>query len=195
MLERRSVVISCFFFQAEDGIRYLTVTGVQTCALPIFERRAILLELGIRDGLFEFDDLLIGRTCCLSPGSTAGEQSQQRDYESAFHWYPLGDRWRDTSSVHGLLPARHRSREECQSVLETLGRRHLTLVVPQADDNQVMRWNDQRVLAAHTRHVVGVPRDGKRAVTVYPEEGPVDRTMIGCPRRSHGAHELHEPLR
>src|SRR5256886_9648357 len=25
----------CFVFQAEDGIRYLTVTGVQTCALPI----------------------------------------------------------------------------------------------------------------------------------------------------------------
>src|SRR2546430_8540494 len=30
-------VVSCFvfFFQAEDGIRDLTVTGVQTCALPI----------------------------------------------------------------------------------------------------------------------------------------------------------------
>src|SRR2546430_6882776 len=26
---------SNFFFQAEDGIRDLTVTGVQTCALPI----------------------------------------------------------------------------------------------------------------------------------------------------------------
>src|SRR2546430_9043984 len=26
-----------FFFQAEDGIRDLTVTGVQTCALPICE--------------------------------------------------------------------------------------------------------------------------------------------------------------
>src|SRR6266567_7606589 len=26
---------SLFFFQAEDGIRDLTVTGVQTCALPI----------------------------------------------------------------------------------------------------------------------------------------------------------------
>src|SRR2546430_11781717 len=26
-----------FFFQAEDGIRDLTVTGVQTCALPIFQ--------------------------------------------------------------------------------------------------------------------------------------------------------------
>src|SRR2546430_2420210 len=29
---------SFFFFQAEDGIRDLTVTGVQTCALPIFRR-------------------------------------------------------------------------------------------------------------------------------------------------------------
>src|SRR2546430_9238016 len=27
-----------FFFQAEDGIRDLTVTGVQTCALPISDR-------------------------------------------------------------------------------------------------------------------------------------------------------------
>ena len=26
-----------FFFQAEDGIRDHCVTGVQTCALPIFE--------------------------------------------------------------------------------------------------------------------------------------------------------------
>src|SRR2546430_7095466 len=29
-------VICFFFFQAEDGIRDLTVTGVQTCALPIY---------------------------------------------------------------------------------------------------------------------------------------------------------------
>src|SRR6266496_6276170 len=28
-----------FFFQAEDGIRDLYVTGVQTCALPISRRR------------------------------------------------------------------------------------------------------------------------------------------------------------
>src|SRR2546430_7411824 len=32
--EQRSVIL-VFFFQAEDGIRDLTVTGVQTCALPI----------------------------------------------------------------------------------------------------------------------------------------------------------------
>src|SRR5262249_58146662 len=29
----------CFFFQAEDGIRDWSVTGVQTCALPISPRR------------------------------------------------------------------------------------------------------------------------------------------------------------
>src|SRR2546430_7978753 len=34
-----------FFFQAEDGIRDLTVTGVQTCALPI-----LLAERGPRRG-------------------------------------------------------------------------------------------------------------------------------------------------
>src|SRR6202022_4782376 len=28
-------MFSCFFFQAEDGIRDHCVTGVQTCALPI----------------------------------------------------------------------------------------------------------------------------------------------------------------
>src|SRR5687767_15884954 len=30
-----------FFFQAEDGIRDKLVTGVQTCALPIFEPRRV----------------------------------------------------------------------------------------------------------------------------------------------------------
>src|SRR5688572_31695688 len=42
-----------FFFQAEDGIRDLTVTGVQTCALPIYliEECAGLEER--RHGLFK----------------------------------------------------------------------------------------------------------------------------------------------
>src|SRR6266496_494304 len=40
-----------FFFQAEDGIRDLYVTGVQTCALPIFKiapmgRRRLKLIFG-----------------------------------------------------------------------------------------------------------------------------------------------------
>src|SRR5256885_12280644 len=34
-----------FFFQAEDGIRDYKVTGVQTCALPIYPRRPPLRQI------------------------------------------------------------------------------------------------------------------------------------------------------
>src|SRR2546429_2628338 len=34
--QRSFFIIFFFFFQAEDGIRDVAVTGVQTCALPIF---------------------------------------------------------------------------------------------------------------------------------------------------------------
>src|SRR5688572_33441650 len=36
-----------FFFQAEDGIRDLTVTGVQTCALPI---SAVIFDFDLAPG-------------------------------------------------------------------------------------------------------------------------------------------------
>src|SRR5256886_6024051 len=42
-MSRREV---CFFFQAEDGIRDLTVTGVQTCALPIYRPHRRLAHHG-----------------------------------------------------------------------------------------------------------------------------------------------------
>src|SRR2546430_13509391 len=38
-----------FCFQAEDGIRDLTVTGVQTCALPISKKEAA--EKALRDAI------------------------------------------------------------------------------------------------------------------------------------------------
>src|SRR5206468_10175789 len=47
-----------FFFQAEDGIRDLIVTGVQTCALPIF--------FVVRDGILSTPDLATG----ILPGIT-----------------------------------------------------------------------------------------------------------------------------
>src|SRR5438270_9689772 len=47
------VAVSIFFFQAEDGIRDLTVTGVQTCALPILgSLQSVGRGLGIRDLVF-----------------------------------------------------------------------------------------------------------------------------------------------
>src|SRR2546430_5619140 len=42
-----------FFFQAEDGIRVLTVTGVQTCALPIsspLRLTGAAVQLGLKRG-------------------------------------------------------------------------------------------------------------------------------------------------
>src|SRR2546429_6711848 len=45
------VVCVCFFFQAEDGIRDVAVTGVQTCALPI------LVDSLLRQARDEFDSV------------------------------------------------------------------------------------------------------------------------------------------
>src|SRR2546426_9949010 len=36
LVNSRAGFMCCFFFQAEDGIRDYKVTGVQTCALPIW---------------------------------------------------------------------------------------------------------------------------------------------------------------
>src|SRR5690606_39788221 len=50
----------CFFFQAEDGIRDFHVTGVQTCALPIYKEDAILLNYGYQ-GMVSAIDCLVDR--------------------------------------------------------------------------------------------------------------------------------------
>jgi len=41
----RAIFKVLFFFQAEDGIRYTSVTGVQTCALPIYIRNLSFADL------------------------------------------------------------------------------------------------------------------------------------------------------
>src|SRR2546427_5703344 len=58
-----------FFFQAEDGIRDLTVTGVQTCALPIHTS-----ELQSQSNLV--CRLLLGVQTCGSEEHTSELQSQ-----------------------------------------------------------------------------------------------------------------------
>src|SRR2546430_11337378 len=52
--EQESIRTTCstqrlvfFFFQAEDGIRDLTVTGVQTCALPIYALQVEESQVGL----------------------------------------------------------------------------------------------------------------------------------------------------
>src|SRR2546429_4927100 len=48
----------CFFFQAEDGIRDVAVTGVQTCALPISVRADGEQDLELLDLLAQAEDSL-----------------------------------------------------------------------------------------------------------------------------------------
>src|SRR5476651_2804260 len=38
-------IVFFFFFQAEDGIRDIGVTGVQTCALPVAGAKRFLVEM------------------------------------------------------------------------------------------------------------------------------------------------------
>src|SRR5688572_32995853 len=67
-----------FFFQAEDGIRDLTVTGVQTCALPISEREIevewarsdsgvfpVMLRIETEDepGVLRSEERRVGKEC------------------------------------------------------------------------------------------------------------------------------------
>src|SRR5712675_3448947 len=56
-----------FFFQAEDGIRYVAVTGVQTCALPISHRP----EEPVRSGVKKQAEL-VGRGL-MAGGAVGGE--------------------------------------------------------------------------------------------------------------------------
>src|SRR2546430_5160960 len=65
-------LLSFFFFQAEDGIRDLTVTGVQTCALPIFGSTEGMQPLELRPLARRTMAVLWegSRVRCESPGAT-----------------------------------------------------------------------------------------------------------------------------
>src|SRR2546430_13964623 len=68
------------FFQAEDGIRDLTVTGVQTCALPIY---LFVLVGGQRRHQLAVD-VALHRACELRPSMAAridAEEPRRREVE------------------------------------------------------------------------------------------------------------------
>src|SRR5438445_10041810 len=67
----------CFFFQAEDGIRDIGVTGVQTCALPISSS----CEFVPADERRAVDDLVVDRAevLQLDAGAALGVEQVERD--------------------------------------------------------------------------------------------------------------------
>src|SRR3712207_8541561 len=72
-----------FFFQAEDGIRDIGVTGVQTCALPIYalagQRNVVIYISSVADGSGG-DDL------CLPGDATVPLGDRQVQSWSATRW-------------------------------------------------------------------------------------------------------------
>src|SRR6266542_5047279 len=68
------IVIYFFFFQAEDGIRAATVTGVQTCALPISRGRGSARgsrDLPVSDLTMRVRDAMVPDPAALGTDSTA----------------------------------------------------------------------------------------------------------------------------
>src|SRR5699024_11344918 len=73
-----------FFFQAEDGIRDRNVTGVQTCALPIFEQSIDVLLLAYRSWAI-FKMIVI-----VAPNTVKYTRSEERRVgkECRSRWWP-----------------------------------------------------------------------------------------------------------
>src|SRR5262249_58899882 len=69
-----------FFFQAEDGIRDWSVTGVQTCALPILIAEAV----GLRAEAHAVDHRIDGDRG-VEPDRREGAKSQRSELTSRIH--------------------------------------------------------------------------------------------------------------
>src|SRR5687768_17621301 len=85
MLQRfYSCFVFFFFFQAEDGIRDVAVTGVQTCALPIYEglcqaRRFRARTRAVELGVIRLLQLLAERAgppAAVAPGADRSDRAR-----------------------------------------------------------------------------------------------------------------------
>src|SRR5206468_5779076 len=82
--------LTLFFFQAEDGIRDLIVTGVQTCALPIYPSSLPVLPLLHLECVFDPQQLTL-----TAPGGPAmtkdsKERSEERRVGEEGRWRWVG---------------------------------------------------------------------------------------------------------
>src|SRR5215213_1688796 len=92
----RLVLVYFFFFQAEDGIRDWSVTGVQTCALPI--------SIGTRDGARDLER------------GVAGAARRHPDASPTYRPQPAGLSTVLARNIHSLQE--RRQREEAQASVQ-----------------------------------------------------------------------------
>src|SRR5690349_25153973 len=93
-----SLFLFFFFFQAEDGIRDLYVTGVQTCALPISSpfwtafsvvasSEAVASSTTMKMGLRIAAAPIISR-CCSPPDNSIRSEERRVGKECRSRWSP-----------------------------------------------------------------------------------------------------------
>src|SRR5256886_8511980 len=103
-----------FFFQAEDGIRDLTVTGVQTCDLPICDgarQEALEGQQHVERQLDEYG-LEVGHD--LRPGRGQSElESVERHHRAG-----QGELWRPDRSEEHTSELQSQSNLVCRLLLE-----------------------------------------------------------------------------
>src|SRR3712207_7127242 len=75
-----------FFFQAEDGIRDIDVTGVQTCALPILRGR--LAEVFAQRPRDAWAELFAETDACVAPVLTLRSEERRVGKECRSRWSP-----------------------------------------------------------------------------------------------------------
>src|SRR5690606_40704388 len=103
------VLFFFFFFQAEDGIRDFHVTGVQTCALPIYGAQdlaapAVLAGDGLHLGGAQLDHGELGRhEEAIEQNQEEGEQDERSEErrvgkECRARWAPYKEKKKETIS-------------------------------------------------------------------------------------------------
>src|SRR2546422_6126112 len=134
------VLFFFFFFQAEDGIRDVAVTGVQTCALPIQRARDVFKLAGLA--------ALLSTTISATAGVVSlslGGFAQWTDFGSIWSTWWMGDAVSDLVVAPAVLlwAARPRVRWTRRQALEAVGLLACLAVVGFVVFDGLVPWSDK----------------------------------------------------
>src|SRR5579862_7843707 len=191
-------VVFGFFFQAEDGIRDGTVTGVQTCALPIFGRGqnlgAIALRLGAQPLAFG------GALGAHLPGLRGVCRLHARvygvdDLVGRIDALDAGVYHLDAEAIgDGLDPRHHGRRQAAEWLGNNRGHRQLRIDRLELAAHRIAKPRDYRLLIARTRAQVGT------RITHAPAQVDVNHQSLlilgkeGFTRQTLAEHSSIHPL-
>src|SRR5256886_9960503 len=177
-----------FFFQAEDGIRDLTVTGVQTCALPIAGRVSITLQPAITTGtVMNAVSTISGSEM---PSTPSAYQASKRGIHGSFSancsaaLAVSNERHSGTDSAN-VASAANRASQRPATMLRSPSS---TTAKPAAIGNQ-MRIDSRPCIASCCASVAGVrqePAEQHRQADHHPEGVRVEVTALHASQQAPG---------